>query len=183
MCCNTLRTQAGCAYVACLAETIILSWGLPIHQYGWVVPREQLVPIAEGWRRQQCAARDAESLTRGGLTRRERVRSDREKRGRGRKAGTGTAGSLRGTPGRGKRRDACRIGRTACVPRKPAFTGYGLLRPRLGRGRGLDCWSPLLAAAVFASAPAGAGWCDLSPPFAIHLTPFHLALRSAPALR
>jgi hypothetical protein len=32
---------------------------------------------------------------------------------------------------------------------------------------------PLLAAsAVFATAPAGAGWCALSPPFDMNLTPF-----------
>ena len=70
--------------------------------------------------------------------------------------------------------------RTACVPRDPAFTGEGYLVRGLAVDSGFDCFSPLFAAwAVFASAPAGAGWCDLSPPFAIVLTPFHLAWRSA----
>ena len=50
--------------------------------------------------------------------------------------GTGTVGSERGTPGRGKRRDACRT-RADGVHAMPGFTGYGLLGPRLGRGRRL----------------------------------------------
>ena len=53
-----------------------------------------------------------------------------------RRAGTGTVGSEWGTPGRGKRRDACRT-RADSVRAMPGFTGYGLLGPRLGRGRGL----------------------------------------------
>jgi len=55
-----------------------------------------------------------------------------------RRAGTGTAGSERGTSGRGKRRDACRTRADGVhAMHMPAFTGYRLLGPRLGRGRGL----------------------------------------------
>ena len=68
------------------------------------------------------------------------------------------------------------------MPREPAFTGEGYFVRGLAGDAGFDCLPLFAAEAVFASAPAGAGWCTLSPPFAIVLTPFHLALRSAPAL-
>ena len=91
-----------------------------------------------------------------------------------RRAGTGTVGSERGTAGRRERRDACRT-RTDDV--RAAENRPLPVRNYFARGLavdcGLDCRSPLLAVlAVFASAPVGAGWCDLSPPFDILLTSF-----------
>jgi len=71
--------------------------------------------------------------------------------------------------------------RAARVSRLEPAGGY--FACGLATGFGVDC-VPLFAAwAVFASAPAGAAWCALSPPFAMVLTPFHLAWRSAPARR
>jgi len=98
-------------------------------------------------------------------------------------ADTGTAGSPRGTPGLGETGRLLRsCGRRACRG-KPAFTGKGYFVRGLAGDTGFDCLPLLAAWAVFASALAGAGWCALSPPFAMVLTPFHLALRSAPARR
>ena len=74
--------------------------------------------------------------------------------------GEGTAGAVRGTPGRGRRRDVCR---TRADGVRPAGSRPSPARDHFVRGlavdAGLDCLLPVLAGAVFASAPLGAGWC------------------------
>ena len=97
--------------------------------------------------------------------------------GEERKPGTGTDGSPRGTTGLGKRRDVCcgRAGgvRAARVSRSLPAEGYFACGLAADAGFGC-CALPWVAAAsaAFASAPLGAVWWTLSPPFAMVLTPF-----------
>ena len=74
-----------------------------------------------------------------------------------------------------RRRDVCRTradGVRAALVSRPSPAGGYFVRG-LAADVGFDALLPLLAAsAVFATAPAGAGWCALSPPFDMNLTPF-----------
>jgi len=97
---------------------------------------------------------------------------ERHRRRQMRRAGTGTVGRSGGRPVVGNDGTPAALGRTACVQCRPSPATDYLVRG-LAVDCGLDCRSPLLAVlAVFASAPVGAGWCDLSPPFDILLTSF-----------